>query len=78
MSNRVPEARKEFEEVLRWRPNHVLAHINLGVALVKQGYLDEAQGHFKEALRLDPQNERARQLLAMIQTMLGNSETVRP
>lgn len=73
MSNRIPEARKEFEEVLRWRPNHVLAHINLGVALVKEGLIEEARRHFEEALRLDPQNRRAREHLNAIGRMMRGS-----
>jgi Flp pilus assembly protein TadD len=53
----------EFEEVIRLRPDYVLAHLNLGVAYVRQGRVYEARKEFEETLRLDPQNQKARQCL---------------
>jgi tetratricopeptide (TPR) repeat protein len=41
----------------------VEAHYGLGVALLRQGKLDESIGHFTEALRLKPDFAQARQSL---------------
>ena len=45
--------------MVRLNPNYVKAHANLGVALYKQGRLNEAVEQFDEVLRLDPQNRQA-------------------
>ncbi len=52
---------KNFEESLRYSflaleiaENSAKAHNNIGVALLYQGKSEEAAGHFKEALRIDP------------------------
>ena len=43
-----------FEEVLRRNPGHLLARINLGVALVQLGELEAAARQFREAQALTP------------------------
>jgi len=53
------EAMEQFREVIRQRPQHVLSHLNLGVALYKAGRRTEAHQQFEEVLRLDPQNKMA-------------------
>lgn len=45
------------------------AWINLGTALAKQGKLDEAEDAFKEALRLDPTDPRAKANLAELEDL---------
>ena len=52
---------KNFEESLRYSfraleiaEDSAKAHNNAGVALLYQGKPEEAAGHFKEALRIDP------------------------
>jgi len=60
------EARAEFETVINLKPNFAMAHLNLGVAMVKQGQLETAAEQFAETLRLDPGNKLAQDALAKI------------
>ena len=48
-----------WTETLKTNPESALAHDNLGSALSKQGKLQEAMAHFQEALRINPNSERA-------------------
>ncbi len=43
-----------YRSILEGNPASWLAHDNLGVVLVRRGQLDEAVGHYKEAIRLNP------------------------
>jgi tetratricopeptide (TPR) repeat protein len=43
-----------YRSILDGNPTSWLAHDNLGVVLVRRGQLDEAVGHYKEAIRLNP------------------------
>jgi tetratricopeptide (TPR) repeat protein len=45
-----------FKHTLSVTANNVKAHNNLGIALLRQGRLDEAFAHFAEALRMSPNN----------------------
>jgi Flp pilus assembly protein TadD len=49
-----------------------LAHDNLGVALFKQGHVDEACTHYREALRLDPNQVGAHNNLGIALFMQGH------
>jgi Tfp pilus assembly protein PilF len=40
-----------------------MAHLNLGVALFKEGNLEEARRQVEEVLRLDPNNQQAAGIL---------------
>jgi lipoprotein NlpI len=53
--------------VVRIRPDFALGHLTYGVALAKQGKLQEALGEFQTTLRLDPDNKFARQNLETLQ-----------
>ena len=50
-------------EVIRLRPDYVMAHINLGVVLSKTNRLPQAIAEFNHALKLDPNNQTARSYL---------------
>jgi Flp pilus assembly protein TadD len=65
-ANRIPEARRQFEEAIKLKPNLAIAHFNLGVALVRQGHLADAKREFEEVMRLDPENPVARNALAQL------------
>ena len=54
---RYPEAEEEFRAMLELSPADHYAHYALGRALEKQGKDSEANGHFKLASSLRPQNE---------------------
>jgi protein O-mannosyl-transferase len=57
----VEEAAREFRMVLNLGgERRDLAESDLGIALARQGKLDEAIDHLREAVRINPQNELAR------------------
>jgi hypothetical protein len=45
------------------------SHLNLAVALAKLGRLKEAMLHFRETLRLDPSNLKAKDCLQALETI---------
>ena len=59
LEGKIPEAEKEFAEVVRLRPDYALGHFNLAVAFMKQNQLAEARREFQETLRLEPTNKIA-------------------
>jgi hypothetical protein len=60
------------------KPDSVFARINLAVAYQRANRLHEAEFQLKEALRLDPGNEKARQSLYSVQTRLGTAAPQTP
>jgi len=55
--------------VIRLKPDYARAHLNLGVALGKQGKFEPALEEFNTTLRLNPDNKLASQHIATIQAM---------
>jgi tetratricopeptide (TPR) repeat protein len=64
---RWPEVIAAYGPYLAARPRDVDALINIGVASVATGAIDDAVGAFERAAAVEPQNERARRLLEMAQ-----------
>jgi len=60
---RFAEALSEYEAAVSFAPLFVQARINLAKAYVRQGRPDDARSQLDEALRLDPSNNTARELL---------------
>jgi predicted Zn-dependent protease len=60
---RTADAREQFSEVVRLRPDFADAHLNLGVALAKERRFDEAIEQFRETLRRDPAHTNAQRFL---------------
>ena len=58
---RKAEAGRTIDTALSKNPDNSLTHANQGWTLLEQGQPKNAAEHFREALRLDPQNEWARQ-----------------
>jgi len=65
VARRYPDAIDEFRAALKWNPDSVEAHNNLGIALASIGRMDEAVIEFKQALAIEPGFEDARRNLAM-------------
>lgn len=57
--NRKEEASETADYALHKNPENPYSHANKGWAELEKGNHKEAQGHFREALRLDPMNELA-------------------
>jgi len=65
-SNRLPEAKQQMQEALKYEPKHVLAHFNLGIVALSEGKFEEANAWFKKTIELAPNSDvgkRAQQLL---------------
>jgi tetratricopeptide (TPR) repeat protein len=58
---RKSEAGQTIDAALRRNPDNAITHANQGWTLLERRQPKEALEHFREALRLDPQNEWARQ-----------------
>src|SRR3954470_24527950 len=53
-AGKIPEAKKQFEAVLKVDPNHAESHYQLGMALVNEGNLAGAASEFETYLKLAP------------------------
>jgi superkiller protein 3 len=60
---KIDDAIKEFQIVLKARPNDAEMHCNLGILLESQGKTDEAIEHYRQALQIKPDNKKAGELL---------------
>jgi Flp pilus assembly protein TadD len=63
MTGRQQEAIAQFQLGVGLEPSDVDAQLDLAVALAKAGRKADARMHAQAALRLEPDNARARQLL---------------
>jgi Flp pilus assembly protein TadD len=52
-----------FREAVRLKPESVVFHKSLGIALARQHQFEEAAKEFEAAVRLDPNDAAAQQLL---------------
>jgi tetratricopeptide (TPR) repeat protein len=57
-------ATKEFAEAVRYRPGYAAAHLALGELDLEAGRIDDAITHLEAAAKLEPNNDKARDLLA--------------
>jgi tetratricopeptide (TPR) repeat protein len=60
VNRRPEEARLEFAHLVRDYPGYAAAHLDLATVLGAEGRFTEAAGQYREALRLEPGNERAK------------------
>jgi len=63
-----------FEHTLEVTDNNWLIHYNLGLALVRQGKMEDGIQHYREALRITPDSERAHNNLAVALAGQGKIE----
>lgn len=72
-----PRAIEIWERLVRAYPSEATLRVNLALALFKTGQADDAQRHIHEALRIQPDHERAWGYLGLILWRLGNLEGAR-
>lgn len=60
-AGKIPEAKKNFEEVVRLNPNHADAHYQLGMANLNEQKMPEAAAEFETYLKLAPTGQFADQ-----------------
>ena len=58
-AGKIPEAKKQFEAVLKADPNHAESHYQLGMALVNEGNMAGAASEFDTYLKLAPTGPNA-------------------
>lgn len=63
MHNRLADAAAEFTAAIQKNPDNARAHGSLGIVLLAQGSLDQAESHLREALRLNAQDQIAKEAL---------------
>ncbi|HUD82077.1 MAG TPA: tetratricopeptide repeat protein, partial [Candidatus Saccharimonadales bacterium] len=63
-TGRDSEAKAQFDEAVRLKPDSARAHLELGQALLNEGRRDAARQEFEQTLRVDPKNATARQYLS--------------
>jgi tetratricopeptide (TPR) repeat protein len=63
------QAVAEFQAAIRYKPDYVGAHFNLGSALARLGRYDEAIAEFSEALLLNPDLTEARDAITYIRSL---------
>ena len=60
------EAIKTMTEALKYKPNHQIAHLNLGIVNLAEGNVEKSKEWLKKAVDIDPNSEvgkRAEELL---------------
>jgi tetratricopeptide (TPR) repeat protein len=65
-AGKIPEAKKQFEAVLKADPNHAESHYQLGMALVNEGNLAAAATEFETYLKLAPDGPNSATAKALV------------
>ena len=60
-AGKIPEAKKQFEEAIKMKPDHAEAHYWLGMANLNSGNMTDAATHFEEYVKLAPDGQYAAQ-----------------
>jgi tetratricopeptide (TPR) repeat protein len=59
-AGKIADAKKQFEEALKVKPDHADAHYWVGMASLNEGKIPEARGHFEEYIKLAPEGQYAK------------------
>ena len=73
--NHPAAARAEFETAVRLNPKNARAFGNLGFIFMEAGDLHQAEHNFRKALRLDPEDQLAKNALEKIRQSKSNPGT---
>jgi Flp pilus assembly protein TadD len=65
------QARSEFEAAVRLNPDNAKAHGNLGLVWIQLGQPVRAKPHLETALRLNPEDNIAKETLRQLTEALG-------
>ena len=65
-AGKIPEAKKQFEEVVKLDPKHAEAHYQIGMAWLNEGKMAEAVASFETSVSLAPDGPNAAQAKALI------------
>lgn len=65
-AGKIPDAKKQFEAVLKIDPNHAESHYQLGMALVNEGNLAGAATEFETYLKLAPDGPNSATAKALV------------
>jgi len=76
-NNRPEDALNQLHVAQGLEPNDALIQFFTGVVALRAGMLAEAERCFREALRLDPQNEDARHNLALLEPLVRPTREMR-
>jgi tetratricopeptide (TPR) repeat protein len=74
---RFREAETTLREAIRFDPNNIWAHVNLGRALEEMSRYAEAEAEYQNALRLDPEHELAKKNITRLRRKRKKLATVR-
>ncbi len=66
--------KRHLEDALRLAPNYVVAHIDLGLALIKLGHRNEGLAHLEKAVSLDPSQAQSHYWLSKAYSILGRKQ----
>ena len=74
--NNLQVAEKLYKETLKSNPNHVDAHNNLGIILLRSGKSQNAKSCFEKAIEINPNHASANNNLGRsISTIRGTSKS---
>ena len=65
-AGKIPEAKKQFEETLKSKPDHAEANYWVGMAHLNAGELNDSVEHFEEYLKLAPTGQYADQARGIV------------
>jgi len=71
---KITEARAEFNQVLKLKPNDIDARFGLAELELMDGRISGAEGQYLEAVRRDPANRKALLSLAFVSAQLGKND----